>query len=352
MRQARMKVPPDREVGYYHCISRVVERMKKFGSEEKEKMVQIMREYEEFCEVRVLTYCIMANHFHFLVEVRKRPEALPSEEELLRKLDRLTCLVDYGWVRQRLETLEGPKNERARKEFLETFYCRMWDVSWFIRLVKQRFSAWYNRRMGRKGTLWEERFKSVLVEGAGDALVTMAAYIDLNPVRAGIVKDPKDYRWSGYGSAMAGAKRSKQGIQALACILEGRCDVGPKQAMETYRSYVHLEGDERREGLDSEGKFKRGALKTEQVEEVLKSKGVLPAREYVRCRVRYFCDGAILGSRGFVEEMFGEMRERFGPKRKTGARRMKGVKEKLFALRNLRVSVFGEPQSGPPGGSR
>ena len=62
------------------------------------------------------------------------------------------------------------------------------------------------RRHGRKGTLWEDRFRSVLVEGAGLALATMAAYIDLNPVRAGMVEDPKDYRWSGYGAAMAGRK--------------------------------------------------------------------------------------------------------------------------------------------------
>jgi putative transposase len=44
----------------------------------------------------------------------------------------------------------------------------------------------------------------VLVEGAGYALTTMAAYIDLNLVRAGIVGDPKDYRWCGYGAAVAG----------------------------------------------------------------------------------------------------------------------------------------------------
>ncbi len=71
-----------------------------------------------------------------------------------------------------------------------------------MKLLKQRFSQWHNARNARKGTLWEERFRSVLVDGAGEALLTMAAYIDLNPVRAGIVQDPKDYRWSGYGEAL------------------------------------------------------------------------------------------------------------------------------------------------------
>jgi hypothetical protein len=51
----------------------------------------------------------------------------------------------------------------------------MWDVSAFMKLLKQRFTQWFNRRRGRKGTLWEERFKSVLVEGAGPALSAMPA---------------------------------------------------------------------------------------------------------------------------------------------------------------------------------
>jgi hypothetical protein len=73
-----------------------------------------------------------------------------------------------------------------------------------MKLVKQRFTQWYNRKHGRKGTLWEERYRSVLVDSAGEALATMAAYIDLNPVRAGLVDDPKDYPWCGYGEATEG----------------------------------------------------------------------------------------------------------------------------------------------------
>ena len=60
--------------------------------------------------------------------------------------------------------------------------------------LKERFSRWFNKRHGRRGMLWQDRYRSVLVED-GDALRTMAAYIDLNPVRAGLIDDPKDYRW-------------------------------------------------------------------------------------------------------------------------------------------------------------
>ena len=66
-----------------------------------------------------------------------------------------------------------------------------------------------------------ERFKSVLVED-GEALRTMALYIDLNPVRAGLVKEPADYRWSGYGAAAGGSKAEQAGL----CAVAGEEDVG------------------------------------------------------------------------------------------------------------------------------
>jgi hypothetical protein len=91
----------------------------------------------------------------------------------------------------------------------------MGDVSHYMKSLKQRFTQWFNRtrQSRRKGTLWEERFKSVLVEGTVEALSTVAAYIDLNPVRAAIVSDPKDYRWSGYGAAVGGSQRACEGLQ-------------------------------------------------------------------------------------------------------------------------------------------
>ena len=72
--QARMRIPEDRAVGFYHCISRVVDRRFIFEETEREHFVALMRECEAFCEVRILTYCLMSNHFHILVEVEKRPE--------------------------------------------------------------------------------------------------------------------------------------------------------------------------------------------------------------------------------------------------------------------------------------
>jgi putative transposase len=89
---------------------------------------------------------------------------------------------------------------------------RFCDLSCFVKELKERFSRWFNKHHERRGTLWMERFKSVLVED-GEALRTMALSIDLNPVRAGLAKDPKDYRWTGYGEATGGNKRARRALR-------------------------------------------------------------------------------------------------------------------------------------------
>ncbi len=341
MRQARLLISEDSPLGHYHCISRVVDRRFIFNTAEKEHFAHLLREVEAFCEVKVLTYCLMSNHFHLLVEVPKPPEVLPNAEEILQKLKRLSGHQNVGAVRQRFEMYRAAKDAQAEAEYLATFHQRMWDLSAFMKLLKQRFTQWYNGRTGRKGTLWEERFKSVLVEGIGQGLSAMAAYIDLNPVRAGLVTDPKDYRWSGYGEAMAGKKRARLGLQRVVQALLRGEEETLSRSMEIYRMHVYREGTEEREAVGIDGKTERGALKREDVLAVINAKGRLPLSEYMKCRVRYFCDGAVFGSSEFVEVVFQANRKRFGAKRQSGARRMRGVEDALFSLRDLKVGVFG-----------
>ena len=340
----RIKIPSERAPAFYHCLSRVVDRRFIIQEAEKEHFVALLRECEAFCEVRVLTFCLMSNHFHILVEVPMRPlpAQLPGPERILKKLNELSGHQDVGAVRQRFEMYRQANDSKGLAQYLATFHARMWNVSSFVGMLKQRFSSWYNVRTGRKGTLWEERFRSVLVEGAGQALATMAAYIDLNPVRAGIVKDPKDYRWCGYGEAVAGRKLARRGIQFLASTLLQSTTETAQRCMETYRAWLYLEGDERREAIGDDGRPVRGVLGRDEVSKVLNAKGALPLSEYLKCRVRYFCDGKAFGSRQFVEGVFGEFREQFGPRRKTGARQVKGLADgELYTLRNLQKGVFG-----------
>ncbi len=69
--------------------------------------------------------------------------------------------------------------------------------------------------------MFEGRYRSALVKSDAYALACIR-YIDLNPVRAGRVEDPKDYRWSGYGEATGGSKRARRGLcRVLEAPLDG-----------------------------------------------------------------------------------------------------------------------------------
>lgn len=129
---------------------------------------------------------------------------------------------------------------------------RLCSLKLFMKELKERFSRWFNKRHGRRGTLWRDRYRSVLVED-GEALQTMAAYLDLNPLRAGLVSDPKDYRWCGYAETMAGSRREVGG-RASGCAgclgcrwicgmrSEARLIAGCSRVMELRRAWRRRRG--------------------------------------------------------------------------------------------------------------
>ncbi len=88
MRRARLKGEPEAEASYYHCISRIVDRRFVLDVIQKEVFVRIMRGYEIYCGVQVVTFCVMSNHFHVLLRVPRRPSSdlLPSDVELVERL--------------------------------------------------------------------------------------------------------------------------------------------------------------------------------------------------------------------------------------------------------------------------
>jgi putative transposase len=331
MRTARIK---GEDGAFYHCMSRVLERRFLLGDGEKEKFLKLMRSCEGFCGVQVVTYALMSNHFHILVHVPGRGEI--SDEAFLERLGFLYSKIRVKEIARQLKAYREEADNEGAERLKTLFTYRMGDVSEFIKTLKQRFTQWYNKRQGRRGTLWEERFKSVLVEGRGHVLATMAAYIDLNAVRAGLVEDPKDFRFCGYGEAVAGGRLARAGLAQVALSLGQKEDW--RSAGAAYRVYVHVRGEQN----EASTGFAR-----EKVKQVLEEKGTLSQAEVLRCRVRYFSDGVVLGSRDFVERMFSEHRSFFGPKRKTGARPLRSATlGDVFTARDLRLEPITVPATG------
>ena len=322
MRMARIKI--EGATAVYHCISRIVGGQMLLDDLGKEMLVRIMGKLAQFCEIEVITYCMMSNHFHLLLRVPVRVEL--SDEQLLAKMSAF-----YG--RNAVLTalaLEGLKlRGKIDPDIRESVVSRMGDVSAFMKEFKQRFSRWYNKTTGRFGTLWAERFTSVLVEDCPSSLRTVAAYIDLNPVRAGLVKDPKDYRFCGYAAALNGVGAIREGL--LSFLKEESWAKGAAE----YRMLLFVTGG-------SANQSDKAVLDPQAIRAELARGGELGVGQVLRLRVRHMTDGVILGSKEFVNQMYSRHRERFGARRKDGARPIRGVPlPHISVLRDLRVNTIG-----------
>ncbi|MCC5840245.1 MAG: hypothetical protein JJT96_08980 [Opitutales bacterium] len=182
--------------------------------EAMEAMRQIMRSQAAFAGMEVLTYCFLANHFHIFVRLDPKETENLDDASLVRRFRALygaTRCASVGLKAEELEVILA-KNRNSAEGIRRRLKARMSEVSVFMREVKTRFTLWYNRKHGTVGTFWAERFRSVVVEADTEAQRMVAAYIDLNPVRAGLVEEAADYTFSGFGEACAGESAARRGI--------------------------------------------------------------------------------------------------------------------------------------------
>lgn len=182
MRTSRIKV--DHADTWYHCYNRAAgtSEDRPFLDADKEQFVRILHRVNQLYSVRIVAYQIMSNHYHLLVHA---PRTVMSQEDVCRRYKAF---------------------HRGRKDMEPgSPLCRFWqertrDISWFMRHLQQLFTCWYNRSrpLRRRGSLWADRFKHTILEG-GSAVWACWKYIENNPVRAGMVTQAGDYRFSSYG---------------------------------------------------------------------------------------------------------------------------------------------------------
>jgi REP element-mobilizing transposase RayT len=260
-----------------------------FDNHEKEVLRKMIHQIADFSGVDVLTYCLMNNHFHILVRV-PLTESVPDRELMRRYQVLYPKPTQFQTASIDLMARELKNNGPEAKLIREKLLARMGDVSAFMKTLKQRFSMWFNKSHDRFGPLWSDRFKSVLVEGKGNVLQTMAAYIDLNPVRAGIIEDPKDYRFCGYAEAVAGRKKA---IFGLKFVTAGLYEISSTEILQTYRCMLFGKGRSSAHGASQ--------IERKQFVQVMEhERGQLSTSSLLRCRIRYFSEGAVLGSQDFV----------------------------------------------------
>ncbi|MBX3744394.1 MAG: transposase [Verrucomicrobiae bacterium] len=322
MRLSRLKADVG-EAGVYHCMSRVAGGLPMLNEEARGEMVRLLGRLGEYSEVEVLTYCMMPNHFHLLVRVpTRRPAESFTDEEIVAKLEAFHGRKAVPSQLARAAVKEGaPIPEKIRERVL----TRMREVSGFMAEFKQRVTRWYNRRHDRYGFLWGERFRSVMVEDTPEVLRLIAAYIDLNPVRAGLVADPGKYAYGGYAAALGGVRAMRKSLTEM---------LGAKDWPAAAAAYRALMGFS--EG--GVGKAGRGAAGKEAAGQEPGSEAPVSVSDLLRRRIRHMTDGVFLGSEAFVNAMWERHREKFDRRRKSGARPIRGAElPGLRVLRNLRV---------------
>ncbi len=258
----------------YHVISRTaLPGHDVLGNEEKDHLLNLIRWLSQVYFVEVYGFAIMGNHFHLLC--RMLPENQFSDEEVIRRIKL--------YYRDKRKVF-------IYKELIARWRTRLASLSRYIQDIKQRFSRWFNKRVDRKGYFWADRFKSVIIE-TGEALLNCLAYIELNPVRAGIVEKPEDYRWCSLG--YRARRGTGENFLSLDLGLPSYAGKSDQEKFKLYREFVHGKG-----GIGESEKFDNP--------------------QKFRYRMKYFSESIAIGTQQFITEVSNKFQQflRFKHKRR------------------------------------
>ncbi len=305
-RNRRLKIENAEYGSVYHCISRTVNKEFLWDDPAKEIFRKQLWKTAAFCGVEVLAYCFMSNHFHILIRVVTGRSTRLRNDELLERLRNFYNNPKDVPILAELQAGLCSEDVQQQAATRKRLLARMDDLSAFMKLFKQRFSIWYNRSHGRVGTHWCERFQSMLVEDTPYALRLVAAYIALNPVRAGLCQDPKDYRFSTYAEALVG---KVQALSALRWIMREKDDIA---ALAEFRNFMYAIGVMPKK--DGSG----ARLDQAEARKVLRQGGKLPVAVLFFSKISYFTRGLVLGTREYLRQM--ELSRKIILSRRTRAR--------------------------------
>jgi len=184
---------------YYHCISRCVRRAFLCGQDRytgksfnhrKPWMVKRFRLLASVFAIDIAAYAVMSNHYHLVLHVDQHRSRQWSEDEVI---DRWLTLYKGPHLVQRYKQGEALRPEEKDKvlEFARIWRDRLSSISWFMACLNEYIARKANAEDDCKGRFWEGRFKcKALLDET--ALLSTMAYVDLNPVRAGIARNLKE----------------------------------------------------------------------------------------------------------------------------------------------------------------
>jgi REP element-mobilizing transposase RayT len=244
------------------------------------RLIQLIKHFSAiyFCEVAA--FCVMGNHYHLIVRFDAHR---PVSRRGLRAKTRLMYPSRAGQAE--LDMWSDEKWEHYRR--------RLFDVSEYMRNIQAAFARWYNLKYRRRGRFWADRFKSVYLQDE-QAVLDCMLYVELNPVRAGLVQRPEE--WHG-----ASLFLREIGRDHWLAPLSGFFEQATTE--EALRGYL-------------ERLYYRGNVPTKPGQKAI-SQAVLDkeiargfaSRGLYRRRLGYFVDGLAIGTEMFIRDQLARLRE-------------------------------------------
>jgi REP element-mobilizing transposase RayT len=297
----------DGEKAVYHVMSRTALDGFPIKDVEKDFLLVLFRKFSSLYFTEILGFCLMDNHFHLLVKMI--PEDRFTDNEVQKRVE-----LFYG---------EGQKFSKGQ---LPYFREKLSSLSEFMREIKVGFARYYNRRHNRRGYFWGDRFKSVIVD-KGETLVNCLAYIDLNPLRAGLVKRPEQYRWSSLGYHIQ--TENKDQFLSTDFGLKEFNVKSEKERIRRYRRYVYEAG-----AISRPDKMQAKVIDDKVVAKERKKDFEISRVSRFRHRTRYFTDSGIIGSKEFVAENYQRFKHLFHSKHEKKPKPVKGL-DGMYSLKRL-----------------
>jgi REP element-mobilizing transposase RayT len=183
---------------YYHITSRCVRRAYLCGIDHysgqnyehrRQWVVDRIRLLSSLFAIDVCAYAVMSNHYHLVLKIC--PEQLKDlPEEAI--MDRWCALFKGPLLIQRYRNGETlmPYERTTVSDIISVWRSKLSSISWFMRCLNQPIARQANLEDKCTGKFWECRFKSQALKSE-EALLSCMAYVDLNPVRAGIALCPE-----------------------------------------------------------------------------------------------------------------------------------------------------------------
>ena len=239
---------------YYHCVARCVRRAFLCGidafsgqnyAHRRQWIVDKLTSLSSIFSIDICAYAIMSNHYHVVLHVAASEAWSPTEV-----IERWTQLFSMPVLMERYLRGEASTDAEVSKvgEIVEMWRARLRDISWFMRCLNESIARMANQEDQCKGRFWEGRFRSqALLDDS--AILACMAYVDLNPIRAGMADCPEhsDFtsiqeRLQQYANALADADADTVTEQptALLAFVGGEHADNPKGIHFTLPDYLQL----------------------------------------------------------------------------------------------------------------